>query len=73
MSKYKILGDFWFDEQYLSDSDVIIQYASTLNGETFEIGIKSNLLKTEKDVEDWFVQNYSSRPVKMVAYVIRQK
>lgn len=73
MSRYKILGDSWFDEAHLSDSDVIIQYASTLNGETFEIGIESNLLKTEKEVEDWFVQNYSSRPVKMVGYIIKGK
>lgn len=68
--KYRILDDSFFQNN--PNCDVVIEYEFIETGDTYTLEIMSKYLKTEKDVEDWFYVNYSSRPVKMVAYSIKK-
>jgi hypothetical protein len=71
MKKYKILDKSYFDEY--PNADVIIQYVFSENGDSYEIGITSSMLKSEDDIENWFYSNYKTRPVTMIGYLTKHE
>lgn len=68
--QYLILSQDYFD--IYTDANVVIQYILSHTGDTYEIGIASKHLHSEEDVINWFSLNYSSRPVTMIGYCIKE-
>lgn len=53
-------------------ANVAIEYILEDTGDSYDLFLLDSKINNLKDLKSWFVQNYSSRPVKMIGYCFRK-
>lgn len=64
------------DQDIFNDADpkanVFIEYILKDSGDSYDLFLLDSKINNLKDLEFWFVQNYSSRPVEMIGYCFKK-
>lgn len=66
---YEKLENSAFNQFNDNNINIVIRYV--FEGKNYDIGLINSSMKSESEIEEWFIENYKSRPVKMIGYIIK--